>query len=197
MSVIEELEKSLKSAQLVQQGLLPKKRHFDRLFSDYFVIYEPKEMISGDFYWIGKKHDHRYLVVGDCTGHGISASLTAVLALNLLEYIIMNKGIKRPNKILEELDQRFIESFKATDGDHFDNPWIDIAIISIDDHSNKMFFSAANRKIIHASEGENFTLKKAIGYPIGGWQFYKNRTFESVEIEYKKGDKIYMGSDGF
>ena len=79
------------------------------------------------------------IVVGDCTGHGISASMTAVLALNLLEYIIMNKGIKRPDRILEELDKRFIESFTGHDNNNFDNPWIDIAIISIDDHSDNSY----------------------------------------------------------
>lgn len=197
MSTIEEWESSLRSAQLVQQGLLPKKRHFERLFSESMVIYQPKEIISGDFYWIGKKHDHRYIVVGDCTGHGISASMTAVLALNLLEYIIMNKGIKRPDRILEELDKRFIESFTGHDQNNFDNPWIDIAIVSIDDHSDKMYFAAANRKIIHYSEKEGNQIIKANGYPIGGWQYHPERNFEQVQLNYDKGDKIYLGSDGY
>ena len=65
-----------------------------------------------DFYWVGEKHNLKYIVLGDCTGHGISAALLSVLMLNLFEYAIMNKGIKKTHKILQEVDKRFVESFK-------------------------------------------------------------------------------------
>lgn len=89
---ITQIESSLQSAKLVQEALLPKERHFRRLFEDSFVLYWPKEILSGDFYWIGQKNELRFIIVGDCTGHGISAALMSVLALNLFEYAVMNKG---------------------------------------------------------------------------------------------------------
>lgn len=88
----DELLKSLESAKIVQRGLLPKERHLKSVLKDYFVLYEPKDIVSGDFYWVGTKHGLRYLVVGDSTGHGISASLLSVLGLNLFEYVIMKRG---------------------------------------------------------------------------------------------------------
>lgn len=187
----------LSSAELVQQALLPKKRHFERLFKDSFVFYQPKHIISGDFYWVGKKHDFTYLAVGDCTGHGISAALLSVLALNLLEYVIMNKGLKKPNKILKEFDKKFIESFKYSDKENGDNPWIDISLVCIDNLENKIYYSSANRKMLIRKKDQSFKVFSGSRYPIGGWQMEQNRTFDTATISYESGDKIYLGSDGF
>lgn len=193
----EELRSNLRNAQFVQQGLLPKKRHFNRLFKQSFVFYEPQDMLSGDFFWVGQKHDLRYLVVGDCTGHGISASLTTVLALNLFEYVIMNKGLKKTHKILDEVDKRYVESFKGSQGQPFDNPWIDLSIVCIDDKTNKLYYSSANRKMLHITKEKACTIYKPEGYPIGGWQIREDRQFETQIIEFEPGDRLYLGSDGF
>jgi serine phosphatase RsbU (regulator of sigma subunit) len=197
MSTIEEWENSLISAQLVQQGLLPKKRHFERLFKDHLVLYRPKIMLSGDFYWIGRKHDLRYVVVGDCTGHGISASLTSVLALNLLEYIIMNKGLKRPDRILQELNKRYSESFNPTDIENFDHPWVDIAVVAIDDKHERLYFASANRRLLHVSTDKSPELIKAKGLPIGNSTEGSDMYFELKTCDFKSGDRIFLGSDGF
>lgn len=191
-----ELRKSLESAKIVQVGLLPKKRHLEKVLKDYFVFYEPKDIVSGDFYWVGIKHGLKYLVVGDCTGHGISASLLSVLGLNLFEYVIMNKGIKRVSKILQEVDKKFIESFSKEDNP-FDNPWIDLSIICIDDKNKKIHFSSANRKLLVVDPKKNTELFRGSRYPIGGWQIEDLRTFSASIIPYKKGTILYLGSDGF
>jgi len=130
----------LNNAKVIQEGMLPKKRHFERLFKDSFALYIPQNTISGDFYWVGEKYNMQYLVVGDCTGHGISAALLSILAINLFEYTIMNKGYKKTNKILKEVDKKFIESFKDTLHDTFDNPWIDLSIVCIDQKSKQLHF---------------------------------------------------------
>lgn len=189
-------QQNLLQAKIIQQGLLPKKRHFDRIFSDYFTLYLPQNQISGDFYWIGRKGSYKYIVVGDCVGHGVSASLISVLALNLFEYTIMNKGFKMPNKILKEVDKRFSESFTSNDINKTDTPWIELALLSINDKKKKVYFSSAKRKIIHISDNQN-DMYKGSNYPIGGWQIEENREFEVIKFNFKKGDLIYLGSDGF
>lgn len=194
---IEEYEESLVSAKIVQQGLLPKDRHFKRIFNDYFVFYQPQHIISGDFYWIGENYNLKYLVVGDCTGHGVSAALLSVLALNLFEYTIMNKKIKKTNKILQEVDKKFIESFKNSNLSNFDTPWIDLSIICIDREENKLYFSSANRKLLLVDVKQNIKLFRGSKYPIGGWKIEKIRLFDSQTIAYKPGDSVYLGSDGF
>lgn len=194
---LQEDEQSLLSARFVQQGLLPKERHFNRMFSEHFVLYFPQRILSGDFYWVGHKHDMRYLVVGDCTGHGISASLLSVLALNLFEYVIMNKGLKKPNKILKEVDKKFIESFKDAEKVSFDNPWIDLSIVCIDDKNKCIHYSTANRKILHIDEQGFSCVYKGSSYPIGGWQVEEERHFETRSFSFKSGDILYLGSDGY
>lgn len=187
----------LNNARIIQQGLLPKKRHFSRIFKEHFALFIPQNIISGDFYWVGERNNHKYLVVGDCTGHGISAALLSIMAINLFEYAIMNKGIKKTNKILKEVDKKFIESFKNSDLTNFDNPWIDLSIICIDEENEKLHYSSANRKMVYFDDKQNMTIHKGSRYPIGGWQLEKKREFESQTINYKKGDSFYLGSDGF
>lgn len=192
-----DLERSLRSAELVQQALLPKKRHFERMFDDSFVLYLPKDILSGDFYWIGQKNEYRIIIVGDCTGHGIPAALVSVLALNLFEYVVMNKGVNEAHKILEEVEKRYIESFKHIDEDTFDNPWIDLSVICINDPMQRIQFASANRKLLYVVDSSSSHVYKSTGYPLGGWQLRENRTFEPVYIPYSKGSKLYLGSDGF
>jgi serine phosphatase RsbU (regulator of sigma subunit) len=190
-------ESGLESARIVQQGLLPKARHFNRIFEKHFVFYQPQHVISGDFYWVGEANNLKYLVVGDCTGHGVSAALISVLALNLFEYSIMNKKIKKVHKILQEVDKKFIESFKDNTQSVFDNPWIDLSIVCVDEKENKLHFASANRKLLLVDQEKKTQMYKGSRYPIGGWQMEEKRTFDSQTISYKSGDKIYLGSDGF
>lgn len=187
--------KNLESARIIQHGLLPKKRHVNKVIPTSFIVYEPKEIVSGDFYWVGNKNNLDYVMVGDCTGHGIAAALLSVLGLNLFEYVIMNKGLKRVDKILQEIDKKFIESFKGEKG-IFENPWIDLSLIAIDRENQKVYFSGANRKILFAPRKEEFQLLSGNKYPIGGWQVSTERSFTGMVIPYQTGDMIYLGSDG-
>lgn len=188
---------SLKYAEIIQRGMLPKKRHFNRIFEDYFVIYKPLNILSGDFYWVGKKEHLTFVAVGDCTGHGVPGALLSVLASSILEYSVMNKGVNKTNKILQEVDKKFIESFSSVKDDFFNNDWVDIALVCIDWHENKLYFSSANRKICIVSQDNSTHILEGSHYPIGGWQVEKNRKFESSSFNFQKGDILYMGSDGF
>ncbi len=193
---LEEYKHALKNAQVIQAGLLPKKRHFNRLFNDYFIFYKPYHFLSGDFYWVGKNENLTYIVVGDCTGHGISAALTSVLAINLFEYTIMNKKITQTDKILQEVDKKFIESFKNIEDNPYDNPWIDLSIVCINNIEKKLYFSSANRKLLYIRNAIP-EVYKGSHYPIGGWQIEEKRNFHSTTIEFQDNDVIYLGSDGF
>ena len=124
---------SLKYAAFLQQGIFPKQRHFDRVFKESFVLYLPKEIVSGDFYWLAEVDDLVYIAVGDCMGHGVPAALLSVLVYNLLDYAILNKRIKKTYKILKEVNKRFTESFSsAENGQELNNDWVDISLCCID-----------------------------------------------------------------
>lgn len=188
---------SLHYAEIIQRGLLPKRRHFNRLFDDFFVFYKPLNILSGDFYWIGTRDHLTYLAVGDCTGHGVPGALLSVLASNILSYSIMNKGIVKTNKILKEVDKKFIESFSGIKDERFNNDWVDIALVCIDRKENRLYFSSANRKICIVSAEKDIRILEGSPYPIGGWQIETDRNFESNSIAFKPGDTLYIGSDGF
>lgn len=197
MELVEKIYiEDLSNAKIIQQALLPKERHFNRMFKSHFVVYIPQNMISGDFYWIGRKNELTYLVVGDCIGHGISAALLSVLALNLFEYTIMNKGVKKTNKILKEVNKKFIESFKNTELQSFDTPWMELSIVCVDNKNNTLYFSSANRKLMHVTNDKEYIIYKGSNYPIGGWQIEVDRQFEATSIQFNEGDKVYLGSDG-
>jgi serine phosphatase RsbU (regulator of sigma subunit) len=100
---------SLKYAGIIQRGLLPKKRHFNRHVTDHFVFFKPLNFVSGDFYWIGGKDGLIFAAVGDCTGHGVPGAMLSILARNILEYSIMTKSILSTDKILREMDRKFLE----------------------------------------------------------------------------------------
>lgn len=191
-SIISKLEYSAK----LQQGFLPKKRHFDRCFSDSFVIYNPAEYLSGDFYWIARKDHLCYAAVGDCTGHGVSAAFLSMLGYNYLNYAVLHKGLLYLDDILKELDKQIIETFSSVNNDHFDNDWIDIAIICYDTLNQKLHFAGANRKVLIINENQEVQILKGAKYPIGGWQLEKQRDFPVQTINLNKA-YIYMGSDGF
>lgn len=193
----DELTSSLKYAELIQKGVLPKDRHFKRLFNDYFVMYIPQSYVSGDFYWIGEVDDKLLFAVGDCTGHGVPGAMLTMLAHSFLNYIVLGKNIIDTAEVLREFDKKLIETFNQDKGRTFSNDWIDMALCCYDKRKNELMFSSAKRKLMITSDKNGCKLYKGSNYPLGGWQIESNRIFESQMISVKKGDMIYMGSDGF
>jgi serine phosphatase RsbU (regulator of sigma subunit) len=194
---LREIAGSLEYSACIQRSVLPKQRHFDRIFDDSFVLYLPQQFISGDFFWVAEYEGLKYIAVGDCTGHGIPAAMLSILAYTLFNYAVLNKGIKKTHKILREVDKRFTESFSDNNnGSLFNNDWVDISLCCIDSLQQKIWYAGGRRKIMHVSSSKS-TLISGSSYPIGGWQIEECRIFESTSFTYKTGDALYLGSDGF
>lgn len=191
-----ELTDSLKYAEIIQKGVLPKDRHFKRLVQDYFVMYIPQSFVSGDFYWIGEVGDKVLFAVGDCTGHGVPGAMLTMLAQSFLNHIILGKQVTCTSEILKEFDKKFIETFQDDFENDFHNDWIDIALCCYNRNNNYVQYSGAKRKMLFVSNEKNYVLKGS-NYPVGGWQIENERMFESQTIQVEKGDIIYLGSDGF
>lgn len=191
-----DLTASLKYAEIIQKGVLPKDRHFQRFFEDYFVMYIPQSFVSGDFYWIGEVGDNVLFAVGDCTGHGVPGAMLTMLAQSFLNHIVLGRGIVNPSSILREFDNKFIETFQHDVDNNYSNDWIDIALCSYNKKSKEVNFSGAKRKLMVVSDNVK-KVYKGSNYPLGGWQIETDRFFESQPIEVAKGDMIYLGSDGY
>lgn len=191
------LYSSLKYAAFLQQGIFPKQRHFDRVFKESFVLYLPKEIVSGDFYWLAEVDELVYIAVGDCMGHGVPAAMLSVLVYNLLDYAILNKRMKKTYKILNEVNKRFTESFSSVEyGQEFNNDWVDISLCCIDRRRKQIHFSGAHHKIFLVGS-DYFKVYRGAFSPIGAWQLNRDSHYESVSVCYNENDILYLGSDGF
>ena len=190
-----EIESSLAYAQTIQNGLLPKDRHFRKFFKDHFIYYKPQNKIGGDFYWLTEKNNTIYFAVADCTGHGVSGAMLSVLGISLLNYVIQ-KPFNLIGDFLTELDKKWIETFNNELLDsHFNNDWMELTIIS---------YNTLTKEFQYASSGGEFAVFqnnsiqsfKGNSFPIGGWQIEKNRSFDTFTINIENDAKLYFFSDG-
>lgn len=192
---VESYESSLIYAQTIQNGLLPKARHFEKAFSDCFVLYKPQDKIGGDFYWLTKKDDTVFFALADCTGHGVSGAMLSVLGISLLNYVIQ-KNFERVGDYLTELDKKWVETFKDEVHDSmFNNDWMEITLFS---------YNTVTREFQYASAGGEFVIfqnnsvqtYKGNSFPIGGWQIEKDRSFTTCCVDIAPKARIYLFSDG-
>lgn len=192
----EDLRESLYYASSIQQGLMPQARHFDKLKNPYFIFYKPARIIGGDFFWLGKKDDWTIYAVGDCTGHALSGAMLSSLAIGFLNYLIYSKDYSHIGSIFDELDKKWIETFKHDDDEQVNNDWLEISLIAYNTKTNIFQYTSAKRKIIiHSEQGDS--VLKGNNYPIGGWQIEKNRKFTTQEFSIKQPFRVYLFSDGF
>ncbi len=190
-----EIIESMEYARLIHQAILPKQRHFDRAFKESFYIYHPKQIIGGDFYWVTTINELSYVILGDCTGHGIPGALLSVLGFSLLNYIILGKNITGCKDIIAELDQRVIDSFHQTNEMRFNNDWIAASICCYNHQTQTLEFCGAMQNLYLVRDG-NITELKGNKYPVAGWQIVNERDFTLYKIPVRENDIVYLTSDG-
>lgn len=190
-----EHESSLAYAQTIQNGLLPKERHFHKYFKDHFIYYKPHDKIGGDFYWLSSKGDTLYFALADCTGHGISGAMLSVLGISLLNYVIQ-KNYDKVGDYLTELDKKWIETFNNELHDsQFNNDWLEITLISFNTKTKEFQYACGGGEFaIH--QNEQINIYKGNSFPIGGWQIEKNRQFDTFSVTIEENAKLYFFSDG-
>jgi serine phosphatase RsbU (regulator of sigma subunit)/tetratricopeptide (TPR) repeat protein len=199
-NVIEEKNKditdSINYSRHIQQAILPSESLIQKTFPDSYFIYKPKDIISGDFYFIENTSEYTYFAVVDCTGHGVPGALLSVFAQNTLKKIISTKKLL-PNEVLSEVCREFKANLGGNRND-FDsiNDGMDIALACLDKSKNKLYFSGAKNPLILMRDEELHELK-ADRWGISGRNEEEQLNFTNHEVEIKKGDKIYLFSDGF
>ncbi len=180
---------SISYAKRIQEALLPKKDQFNAIFNEYFVLYKPKDIVSGDFYWITQKGDYTYLLVADCTGHGVPGAFMSMLGIAFLTNIIAGSDrILTPAQILEELRTQIKKTLKGR------NDGMDMALARINKNKNELIFAGANNPLYIVEKGQLTTLK-ATHAPIGNYR--KDLPFKDLEHKFQPGTLIYMFSDGY
>ena len=186
---------SLNYAANIQKSVLGDKQHILKNFKDGFIIFKPKDIVSGDFYWFANKNNKRIIAAADCTGHGVPAAFMTIMGNEILNEIVYQNNIDRPDKILQQLDLKIIERL-TNDGSLEKEDGMDISILAIDDENNKIFYAGA-KSPLYIVKNNKILEKKPSSFPIGSQQYSKNKIYELKEIQYEKNMNFYMLSDGY
>jgi serine phosphatase RsbU (regulator of sigma subunit) len=190
-----EITDSIRYAKRIQDAVLPPEDVLSEFMPEHFILFRPRDIVSGDFYWMTRKDQCTVVVVADCTGHGIPGAFMSMLGVSLLNDIVGRMEKLQANLILEQLRTCVIESLHQTGKDGEAKDGMDLSLCVFDHNSMKLQFSGAFNSIYHICNGELAELK-ADRMPIAiHWKM--DAEFTNQEIQIHKGDMIYMFSDGF
>jgi ligand-binding sensor domain-containing protein/serine phosphatase RsbU (regulator of sigma subunit) len=193
-----EITDSIHYAERIQHAVLPDEHILKEFFTDYFILYMPKDIVSGDFYWMSKKMDKIIVAAADCTGHGVPGAFMSMLGVSFLNEIVNESVITDPSQILSFLRENIISALKQTGSLFESKDGMDIALCSFDMKKMKLVFAGANNPLyLFRKVNGQFELieRKADKMPVG---FYARMTeFKNHPLDIQKGDTIYLFSDGF
>ena len=186
---------SITYAKRIQDAILPAYEDLTKIFSDnFFILYKPSQIVSGDFYWCSSYKSKIIFIVADCTGHGVPGAFMSMIGNTLLDEIVNERKITDTKTIAELLDEKIIHSLHQHEGtQQYDG--MDISICCIDKQAGKIHFTGA-RQPMYSFDGE-FKKIKGAPFSIGGSQQQKSKLFCSQTIEYKNGLNLYFLTDGY
>lgn len=189
-----DITSSIKYAKRIQEAILPSHKRLKKYFSESFMLYKPKDIVSGDFLWATQIENTKIIAVVDCTGHGVPGAFMSIISNNFLKQIIIDKQITNPGKILSELHTKIMTTLHQQNENDDSADGMDIAICTITD--DLLEFSGANRPIYILSNRFLNTLR-GNKLSIGGNDNILDKKFDTIRFKIKKGDNIYMFTDGF
>ncbi|MFN7295162.1 MAG: SpoIIE family protein phosphatase, partial [Bacteroidota bacterium] len=195
---------SINYAQKIQQAILPLPDEFNKVFPQSFIYFQPRDIVSGDFYWFYPPHkmsqNHVYLAAADCTGHGVPGAFMSMIGNTLLNEILNEKQVYECDAILNQLHNEVRAALKQDIAHNTTNDGMDIALCRIDLDTLEMQYAGANRALYIFRPyvaGYEFIEVKPNKFSIGGFQAETSRQFNAHTIQLKQGDTFYMFSDGY
>ncbi len=186
---------SINYAQRIQQSLLTSKQFLLKYLPEHFLYFEPKDIVSGDFYWSTVTEDHFYLAICDSTGHGVPGAFMSVLNMSFLNEAIIEKKISQPNEIFNYVRKRLIESL-PNDQDGMDAILFQfpLTVQNTIDFSNKVYYSAANNEPVLL---QNEIMIKLAKDRMSVGKGYSTASFTNFELQLQKGDNLFLYTDGY
>ena len=184
---------SIRYARNIQQSVLASEDQLKHFFKEYFSLYLPKDIVSGDFYWLHQDSHKIWFALVDCTGHGVPGAFMSIMANSLLDKIIKEDKVEKPNDILKTLSYALAEKYRkqqnTPDG-------MEIALCLVDKSTNSMQLSIAGSNVYHIRKGV-LTELKGDHMPIGVTEFIKDKGYTLHELNYEEGDHFYFFTDGY
>lgn len=192
-----DIRDSINYAKRIQDAILPPIEDIQIHIPKTFIIFKPKDIVSGDFYWFGNNNNKLVIALVDCTGHGIPGAFMSMSANTMLNQIVMERDILRPHKILENLHKYTHDTLKTQKTSVRDG--MDVTMITIDKKTKTLEFSGANLPLYYIEHNEKNELKiiKGDRISIGGEQLEKERIFTAHKLQLKNKTTIYLTSDGY
>ncbi len=187
---------SIRYAQDIQQAILPPEEEIKAFFSEYFIVYSPKDIVSGDFYWLTRSQNKTFVAVVDCTGHGVPGAFMSMIGNTLLNEIVNIENITETNEVLSQLDQKIRLALQQDSRRNQDG--MDLSICSIEAMNDgfQIIFSGAKSNLIYIQHGKSYKIK-GDSKTIGGIHKEKKLTFTKHQRFLPAESLLYLYSDGF
>ncbi|MDF1573781.1 MAG: transporter substrate-binding domain-containing protein [Bacteroidales bacterium] len=185
---------SIQYAQRIQNSLLPSAHLLKTKLPGHFILFKPRDIVSGDFYWFSEHKNHYYISAADCTGHGIPGAFMSMLGMALMNEIVHKYPDIDPDSLLNELRNQIIETMHQKGDPSAAKDGMDMVICKIDKHKSRMLFAGANNSLYHVRNGqltEYKTDKMPVSYHLSMQPFTRH------EINLEPGDLVYLFSDGY
>jgi len=186
---------SIHYAKRIQNAVLPPTEFINNLLPEHFILFKPRDIVSGDYYWITKINEKTIVVAADCTGHGVPGAFMSMLGISLLNQYVNNHDLLPANEILEHLRSNIKQSLRQIDYESDTKDGMDMALIIFDDKTQELEFAGANNPL-YIFRNKELTKFEADKMPVGVY-IGENKKFNKQIFKYQKRDVFYTFSDGY
>ena len=186
---------SIQYASRIQEAILPDVNKIKNVFNDAFVLFQPKDVVSGDYYFFYQRNNKAFVAAVDCTGHGVPGALMSIIANGILKEVIIKKGIEEPSEILYALDEELFIALNKQNSETITNDGMDVAMAVFDLEKQTFSYAGAFRPMLMVRNGTIIEVE-ANRFPIG---FYgdTHKVFTSHTVELLPDDTLYFFTDGY
>jgi serine phosphatase RsbU (regulator of sigma subunit) len=189
------IAESLQYARVIQKAVLPTEEQVKNIFPNNFVLLLPKDILSGDFYWVHKKGKQICFAVADCTGHGVPGAMMSVMGISFLNELVAKTCDFKANRLLNQLREKVMKALGQTGAGDVSEDGMDIALCIIDEDNETLQFSGAYNPLYIVRNGKLIILSPD-HMPVGV-HIMEERSFTNHEIKLEEDDIIYLFSDGY
>ncbi len=198
--IVEEKNKdildSIKYAKRIQEAILPPESVITRLFPESFVLFKPKDIVCGDFYWFEEKNGKKLFAAVDCTGHGVPGAFMSVVGYNLLNQAVNENNLDKPSDILDQLNRNVTATLRQSYEESSVRDGMDLSLVAVDMNRMVLEFAGANNPVWIIRHGELIEIR-GNKFPVGIFIGEEMKKFTNHEVPIFQGDTVYVFSDGF
>jgi serine phosphatase RsbU (regulator of sigma subunit) len=187
---------SINYSKRIQNAILPNTRLINKTLPDSFILYKPRDVVSGDFPWFVQIKNDIFIAAVDCTGHGVPGALLSLIGYFLLNDIVRSRRVTEPGLILDLLDEGVTQTLRQDQDDSATKDGMDIALCRINLDTNEVEYAGAHRPLYYVKGGVMDEIK-GNKFPIGGGIFKNQTNFTTHKLGMAAGDSVYFSSDGY